>query len=51
MSAAGATASTYARFAERVRGQGLLSDPWLGGQPRFSTQALALSERDCQAVR
>ena len=51
MSAAGATASTYARFAERVRGQGLLSDPWLGGQPRFSTQALALSERDWQAVR
>jgi hypothetical protein len=50
MSAASAEAAAYARFAERVRGEGLLSDPWLVGQPRFSTQALALPARDWQAV-
>ena len=40
----------YARFAERVRGEGLLSDPWLDGQPRFATAALPLAEQDWQAI-
>jgi glutathionylspermidine synthase len=40
----------YVRFAERIRGEGLLSDPWLDGQPRFATQALTLTERTWQAV-
>ena len=47
--AAGATG--YARFAERVRGEGLLSDPWLDGKPRFATQAIVLPERDWKAIR
>jgi len=43
-------AAAYARFAERVRGEGLLSDPWLDGQPRFATSAMTLAERDWRAV-
>jgi glutathionylspermidine synthase len=43
-------AAAYARFAERVRGAGLLSDPWLDGQPRFATEALTLTEPTWQAV-
>ncbi|HEX7509402.1 MAG TPA: glutathionylspermidine synthase family protein [Polyangia bacterium] len=43
-------AATYAQFAERVRGAGLLSDPWLDGQPRFATEALTLTEPTWQAV-
>ena len=43
-------AAAYARFAERVRGAGLLSDPWLDGRPRFATTALTLVEQDWQAV-
>jgi hypothetical protein len=37
MNAAANEAAAYARFAERVRDEGLLSDPWLDGQPRFVT--------------
>jgi glutathionylspermidine synthase len=51
MNAALAEPAAYARFAERVRGQGLLSDPWLAGQPRFATQALRLSERHWREIR
>lgn len=40
----------YASFAERVRQQGLLSDPWIGGKPRFSTEALRLPLAQWRAV-
>jgi glutathionylspermidine synthase len=50
VNAAQSSTADYARFAERVRSAGLLSDPWLDGQPRFATQALALAEQDWQAV-
>ena len=50
MIAAQSEAAAYARFAERVRGEGLLSDPWLDGQPRFATQAMSLADRDWQAA-
>jgi glutathionylspermidine synthase len=50
MMAALAESADYARFAERVRGEGLLSDPWLGGKPRFATRPLALDEKDWRAV-
>jgi hypothetical protein len=43
--------ATYARFAERVRDEGLLSDPWISGKPRFDTHAIALPERDYHAIR
>jgi hypothetical protein len=43
-------AAAYARFAERVRNEGLLSDPWLDGQPRFATMPTTLAERDWHAV-
>jgi glutathionylspermidine synthase len=43
-------AAAYARFAERVRDAGLLSDPWFDGQPRFATTVTTLAERDWQAV-
>jgi len=50
MNVAPSETAGYARFADRVRGAGLLSDPWLDGQPRFATQALHLTEHDWQAV-
>lgn len=50
MSHAQEAAADYAAFAERVRGQGLLSDPWLGGKPRFSTQPQFISRRTREAV-
>jgi len=50
MSAA-AEAHGYVRFAERVRGEGLVSDPWLGGKPRFATRPLLLPARDFRAIR
>jgi len=50
MNAAPSETADYARFAERVRGAGLLSDPWLDGQPRFATQALPLAEHHWRAV-
>jgi glutathionylspermidine synthase len=50
MNAALPEAASYARFAARVRGQGLLSDPWLSGKPRFDTRALTLTEHDWQAI-
>lgn len=40
----------YGRFAERIREGGLLSDPWIGGKPRFSTSALMLAEAEWLAV-
>ena len=43
-------AAAYARFAERVRSEGLLSDPWLDGQPRFATTPTTLAEHDWHAV-
>jgi hypothetical protein len=43
-------AAAYARFAARVRGEGLLSDPWLDGQPRFATAPTTLAEHDWQAA-
>jgi glutathionylspermidine synthase len=43
--------AAYARFAERVRDVGLVSDPWLGGQPRFATQTLDLPDGDWRAIR
>jgi len=46
----GAEANDYARFAERVRKDGLLSDPWIAGKPRFSTAAMQLPESRWQAV-
>lgn len=45
-----AQAEAYARFAERVRKGGLLSDPWIGGKPRFSTAPIQLSEARWQDV-
>ena len=50
MNAAANEAAAYARFAERVRDEGLLSDPWLDGQPRFATTPVMLAEHDWQAV-
>ena len=50
MNAAANETADYARFAERVRDAGLISDPWLDGQPRFATTATALTERDWRAV-
>jgi hypothetical protein len=43
-------AAAYARFAARVRSEGLLSDPWLDGQPRFATAPTTLAEHDWQAA-
>lgn len=45
-----ALGSDYTSFAERVRKGGLVSDPWLGGKPRFSTTAVALPESHWLAV-
>jgi glutathionylspermidine synthase len=42
--------AAYAPFAERVRNEGLLSDPWMDGRPRFATQPVTLSARDFDAV-
>ena len=50
MNAAQSEAAAYAQFAERVRGEGLLSDPWLDGQPRFTTAPMTLAEHDWQAA-
>jgi glutathionylspermidine synthase len=45
-----AAADDYASFAERVRADGLLSDPWLSGKPRFSTAAITLASSHWQAI-
>jgi hypothetical protein len=45
-----AEAEAYASFAERVRKGGLLSDPWIGGKPRFSTAPMLLPESRWQAI-
>jgi glutathionylspermidine synthase len=45
-----AEVNAYASFAERVRQGGLLSDPWIGGKPRFATAPILLPESRWQAV-
>jgi glutathionylspermidine synthase len=45
-----AAADDYPGFATRIRADGLLSDPWLGGKPRFATTAITLPENGWNAV-
>lgn len=41
---------TYSAFAEKILASGLITDPWLAGQPRFREEPVVLSARTARSM-
>jgi glutathionylspermidine synthase len=46
----GAPNEGYAAFAKKLTASGIVTDPWLGGEPRFREEPLVLSASDARAM-
>lgn len=44
------SAEGYEAFAGRITASGLLTDPWLGGEPRFRSEPVVLEDKTARAM-
>ncbi len=40
----------YEGFARKITASGIVTDPWLGGEPRFREDAVVLSASEARAM-